>query len=517
MTRAFAPILILLMALLVAAPIIAIGLHWLNPDFSQLSHLWQTQIPELIVNTLLLALVVGVLASVFGVSSAVLVTLFAFRGRAIFEWLLVLPLAVPAYVLAFVYLGILDYSGPVQQGLATLFNTQSPIFLMDGVLPVALIFSLAFYPYVYLSVRAAMQHQGWQQIEAARSLGTSKFQALIKVLLPGLRGPWVAGLALVLMEVMADFGTVAIFNFDTFTTAIYKAWFGLYSLQAAAQLATMLLAVVALIVIIERYQRSASGSSKLVKLTRKPLNARWQFTVIVWLSIIVAIALLIPITVLSYWWLTSSMSVPNFSMLVANTIKVGALAAFVLVGYNLMVALASGRVQSWRIAKRLTQLGYALPGSVLAVGVMLCFAYVDQAKIFSFALLGSLTALIVAYVVRFNAVAATAIDSTLERIPTHLHEAAQSLGATKVQRAMRITMPLLMPGVLTASLMVLVDVMKEMPATLLLRPFGYDTLAVRIYEYTSEGEWQLAAAPSLVLLLVGLLPTLLLIRHSNRA
>jgi len=517
MARALAPFLIFLMALLVAAPILAIALHWVDPDLSQLSHLWQTQIPQLVLNTLLLALLAGVLASVLGVSSAILVSLFSFKGRAIFEWLLVLPLAVPAYVLAFVYLGLLDYSGPVQQGLANLFGTRAPLFLMDGVVPVSLVFALAFYPYVYLSVRAAMQHQGWQQIEAARSLGASKTQALFRVLLPSLRGPWVAGLALVLMEVMADFGTVAIFNFDTFTTAIYKAWFGLYSLPAAAQLATMLLAVVALIVIIERYQRKASGNSRLARLSRKPLTTGWQCIAIGWLLSIIAVALLVPIAVLSYWWATTTSTVPNFSNLMLNTIKVGGLAAVVLVSYNLMVALATGRAQSWRMSKRLTQLGYALPGSVLAVGVMLCFAYIDQAKVLPFALLGSLAALIVAYVVRFNAVAATAIDATLERIPGHLYEAAQSLGANKTKRALSITMPLLMPGVLTASLMVLVDVMKEMPATLLLRPFGYDTLAVRIYEYTSEGEWQLAAAPSLILLAVGLLPTLLLIRHSNRA
>ncbi len=505
------------MALLVAAPIVAIALHWIAPDVAILSHLWQTQIPHLLANTLILAISVGVLATLFGVSAALLVSLFSFKGRVVFEWLLVLPLAMPAYVLAFVYLGLLDYSGPVQQGLASLFDTKAPIFMMDSPIWVSLVFALAFYPYIYLSVRAALQHQGWQQIEAARSLGASPYRAFIQVLLPSLRAPWIAGLALVLMEVMADFGTVAVFNFDTFTTAIYRAWFGLYSLPAAAQLASLLLGIVALLVLLERIQRKAPTPSKMAGALQKPLKGHWRWFVPLWLAVIVTLGILLPVGVLLFWWAESNQTVAALGQLVQSTLTLGLIAAAILIAYNLTVALLRRPAPHWRWLVPLSQLGYAFPGSVLAVGVMLSFAYIDSQQWLPTPLLGTAFALMAAYVIRFNAVSSGAIEAGIERIPDRLHEAGRSLGASYKRRVATITLPLLAPSVFTAALMVMVDVMKEMPATLLLRPFGYDTLAVRIYEYTSEGEWQLAAVPSLVLLGVGLIPTLLLIRQSRRA
>jgi iron(III) transport system permease protein len=334
------------------------------------------------------------------------------------------------------------------------------------------------------------------------------------------------------MEALADFGTVAVFNFDTFTTAIYKAWFGLFNINAAAQLASLLLILVVVALTLEKYSRghakyhadSAKGQGQRIHF--KPWQA-WLITL--YASIILAIAFVAPFIQLLLWgWESLADLDQRYWDLLWHTLALGGIAAALTVVGAFILAYSRRyyRDRLTRVAVQLGTLGYALPGSVLAVGIMISLVWLDNqiadglSYLFNYEaellLSGTIITVLIAYVTRFLAVAFAPIDSSFARIKPTMKEAAQTLGATGRQIITRIYIPILTPGILTALLLVLVDVMKEMPATMLLRPFGWDTFAVRIYELTSEGEWERAALPAITLILVGLIPVVMLVRKSAR-
>ncbi len=517
---------------LVLAPLGVIGLSWtqLNPD--TWAHLHQTLLPTLLCNTAVLIGGVGIGVSLLGVSLAWLTSLCEFPGRRWLSWGLMLPFALPAYVLAFVFLGLFDFAGPVQHGLRTLFGLPAHwSFEARHPLGVILVMSLVLYPYVYMLARTAFMAQGRSTFDAARSLGLGTWASFWRVSLPLARPAMIAGLSLALMEALADFGAVSVFSFDTFTTAIYKTWFGFFDLRSAAQLASLLLVLVLLIVWLEQYSRGRAHFTQ-------PLRARQQrirlqglpcvlATGYTWGIFILAFAL--PVTQLLSWvWTTRYDLTADALALTGQTLVLGALAAGLTVTGALTLALAR-RHQAGigiRISVRLSTLGYALPGSVLAVGVMLSLTWLDQrsADLVQWLtgadpglwLTGTLAALLIAYFIRFLAVAYGPVDAGLQRLQPSLSEAARTLGAHSGMILRRLYLPILRPGLLVAALLVMVDVMKEMPATLLLRPFGWDTLAVRLYELTSEGEWERAALPALMLVCAGLLPVLMLERSGHR-
>jgi iron(III) transport system permease protein len=521
-------------AALVLVPLLVIFSGWLSAETDIWRHLAETVLADLIVNTLVLLLGVMTGVLLLGVSLAWLTTMCDFPGRRFFDWALMLPLALPAYVLAFVFLGLLDFSGPVQGLLRNWFGPHGywfPEVRSTGA--VILVMVLVLYPYVYMLARTAFLTQGRGTLDAARILGLSPWRSFFRIALPMARPAIAAGTALALMETLADFGTVAVFNYDTFTTAIYKTWFGLFSLQAASQLASLLLLFVASILIFERRFRGQARyaeSSRGGRPHRIQLNGWRAWLVTVFASFVFLSAFALPLMQLLAWsWeIVREELDPRYFDLVLNTLMLGISAAFVTVTGALLLAFAR-RYQNNGLtgpAVTIATLGYALPGSVLAVGIMLTFTGVDNfiqsiARSFGIdslgpVLTGTIFALLLAYLVRFLAVAYGPLESTLGRIRHSLPEAARSLGATPKRVLTRVYLPLLSPGILTALLLVTVDVMKEMPATLLLRPFGWDTLAVRIYELTSEGEWQRAALPATTLVLAGLLPVILLVIRSAR-
>ncbi len=520
---------------LVLVPLLVIFSGWLNPETETWRHLAETVLGELIVNTLVLLLGVGAGVLMLGVGLAWLTSMCRFPGRRFFDWALMLPLALPAYVLAFVFIGLFDFSGPVQGTLREWFGPRGywfPEVRSTG--GVILVMVLVLYPYVYMLARTAFLTQGRGTLDAARMLGLGPWGAFFRVALPMARPAIAAGTALALMETLADFGTVAVFNYDTFTTAIYKAWFGLFNLQAAAQLASLLLLFVAMTLLLERRAR---GRSRYAEGSRGGQPHRIHLTG--WhaglatgaATLVFSAAFLLPMLQLLAWaWdIVRAELDARYLDLLLNTLMLGISAAFVTVTGALLLAFAR-RYQRDALtgaAVNIATLGYALPGSVLAVGIMLTLTGVDNflqsvARGFGFdasgpVLTGTIAALLLAYLVRFLAVAFGPIDSTLGRIRDSLPEAARILGATPREVLTRVFLPLLSPGILTAILLVTVDVMKEMPATLLLRPFGWDTLAVRIYELTSEGEWERAALPAITLVMAGLLPVLLLVIRSARS
>lgn len=521
-------------AALVVMPLLVLLLSWQSIDLDIWSHLLQTQLLQLIGNTLMLVAGVGVGVVVLGVSLAWLTSMCEFPGRRWLDWALMLPFAIPAYVLAFVMIGLLDFSGPVQTLLRDWLGDDFRMASIRSTGGVILVLVLVFYPYVYLLARSAFMAQGRGLMEAARILGQTPWQGFAKIALPMARPAIGAGAALAIMETLADFGAVSVFNYDTFTTAIYKTWYGFFSLQTATQLASVLLLFVFLALFIER---RAQGSRRFPGVDRPRPGAIYRLRgARAWLAsgyclLVLAIAFIIPVIQLVFWLVDGGLTYldSRYWSLIRNTLLLGAMAAVLTVSLGILLALARRLqpIKRVRSAVAVSNLGYALPGSVLAVGIMFAFSWLDNAFLIPLRgwfgaeepaplLLGSLFALLLAYLIRFMAVAYGPLDTSLARIKPSLPEAAQSLGQSGWAVLRRIYLPLLLPGIFSAGLLVFVDVLKEMPATLLMRPFGWDTLAVRIHGLTTEGNWERAALPALTLVLVGLLPVIVLIRRSAR-
>jgi iron(III) transport system permease protein len=519
-------------ALLVLLPLSVLLFSWHEVDRHIWAHLWQTQLPRLIGNTLVLVFGVGVGVTVLGVSLAWLTSLCEFPGRRWLDWALMLPFAIPAYVLAFVFVGLLDFAGPLQTLLREWFGADLRLPRVRSTGGVIIVLVLVFYPYVYLLARNAFLAQGKGLMEAARVLGLSPWQAFWRVALPMARPAIGAGLALAIMETLADFGAVSVFNFDTFTTAIYKTWYAFYSLTSATQLASLLLLAVMLVLYGERRARGAvrPANERPRGMALYHLRGGRALAASAWCGLVFACGFVIPLLQLLVWfWQRGRFDLDErYSALILHTLYLGGMAALITVSVALALAFAR-RLAPTRLMRGtvgVANLGYALPGSMLAVAIMLAFSYLDRELVIPLSLwlggagkpllLGSLSALLLAYLIRFMAVAYGPLENSLARIRPSLPEASRSLGVGGIGLFFRVYLPLLVPGVLSAALLVFVDVLKEMPATLLMRPFGWDTLSVRVFEMTSEGEWARAALPALTLVLVGLAPVILLIRRSAR-
>jgi iron(III) transport system permease protein len=519
-------LLAMAIATLVLIPVAVTFSSYTRVEGDVLAHLTEFVLPELVENTLWLVLGVGIGVSVLGVSLAWLTAMCEFPGRRLFDWALLLPLALPAYVTAFVAIGLLDFTGPLQTWLRDEWGiTGLPEIRSRG--GVILVMSLALYPYVYLIAKNAFATQGAIALEAAQSLGLSRWQGFFRVALPMAR-PWIAaGLMLALMETMADFGTVAIFNYDTFTTAIYKAWYSLFSLEAAAQLASILILFVLVAVVFEQRSRARmrfGGVGRSTASRRIRLSPALATLAFLYAGAVLAIAFLIPITQLALWTreVIADDLDARYWAFAWHSVLIAGIGALMVVAVALLLAYAGrqrpGSAMIW--TQRLATLGYAFPGAVLAVGLFIPVAALDNWLIdsaqawFGFEgseiLKGTLLVMLLAYLVRFLAVGFGPIDSGLHRITRNIDEAARNLGTGATGLLARVHLPMLRASLLTAAALAFVDIMKEMPITLMTRPFGWDTLAVRVFEMTSEGEWERAALPSLAIVIAGIIPIILL-------
>jgi iron(III) transport system permease protein len=524
-----------LVAVCIAAPLLVVVSSLFTPSTDIWRHLWQTQLPELLGNTLALIVGVGCGVTILGTGLAWLVTMYRFPGRALCEWLLILPLAMPAYVIGFVFLAIFDYAGPVQRSLRQVFGTQIWFPDIASYGGVVLVMTLVLYPYVYMLARAAFLEQSAVTLEAAHILGVHRAVVFWKVILPLARPSIVVGVTLALMEALADFGTVAIFNYATFTRAIYRVWFGLFNREAATELASLLVFFTLTFYLLERRQRGrvrfyqTTGSVRPVMPTQLTGWRAWLASGTV--SVVVGVAFVLPVTQLLVWTVRTTSTLDydaRYPTFLLNTLTLAAITAMVAVTAAVVVAYGTRLSRSRVIGcfGRLASLGYALPGSVIAVGVLVLLAFIDRTVdtfllahwSYSSGLLltGSVIGLVFAYVVRFLAVSYQTVEASLAKITPVMDMAARSLGATPGRLLWRIHVPLIRTSLTSAAILVFVDVMKEMPATLLLRPFGYDTLVMRVWQLTSESLWELAALPALTIVAAGMLPVLLLTRSSIR-
>lgn len=514
------------------APLFTVALNSFGAATDVTQHLHEYVLPKVLPNTLLIVSMVTILATCIGVLAAWLVTMYEFPGRRLFSWSLLLPIALPGYVMAFVLLGLFDFTGPVQTALREWFGTSEWFPKVRSIGGAITALTLCLYPYVYLIVRGAFEQQGQRALEVAQSLGHSRLRAIFSTALP-LARPWIfAGALLVMMETLADFGTVAVFNVDTFTTAIYKTWFGMDSLPAALRLAVWLMVFVLIVLWLEgrNQERRFNAVGKSGRQSRQTLPALGQCIATLFCSILLLVAFVLPVLQLLKWFMQKRelFFQTRYLEFFFNSLSLAVIGAFLLVVLSVLVIAAqrflqrkfSHKEKSLSLIGRLLTVGYAIPGTVMAVGLFVPLAMSSNALAAlgwkTQLLTGSLFALLLGYMIRFFAVSYRPIDSQLQRFSSNLEEMSESFQVTGWQKWKQVMLPLLRPGLLTAFALSFVDIMKEMPLTLMTRPFGWDTLAIQIFELTSEGEWEKAAVPALSIVLAGLIPVYLLNRQREK-
>ncbi|MDP5142811.1 iron ABC transporter permease [Rheinheimera baltica] len=524
---------VLLPAAVLAVPVLVIFASIGYPQPDVWLHLRQTVLADYVINSLLLAGGTGIGALLMGTSTAWIISQYQFIGRRYLRWLLLLPLAMPAYIIAYTYTGMLDFAGPLQTILREQFGWRYGDYWFPEVRSLGgaiLMLSLVLYPYVYMLARTAFLEQSASLFEASRTLGFTPRQHFWKVALPLARPAILTGTALAMMEAFADYGTVQYFGVTTFTTGIFRTWFGMGNQVAAAQLAALLTSFVLLLLVLERWSRRKiryyyQGQHRHSH-ARRPVNLAHQLLLLTLCLMPVLLGFIVPAIQLISWALTNYQVTLNheFGVLVWNSFTLAAMAAVISVLLALLFAYGKRlrRDVMVQVPVRIAALGYAVPGTVIAIGVMLPLAWVDgridllaeqwfgvrTGLIFS----GTLFALLLAYSVRFLAVSLHSVEAGLERIKPSMDNAARSLGYKPLHVLQKIHLPLLRTSVLTALLLVFVDVLKELPATLILRPFNFNTLAVRTYELASDERLADAALPALAIVLVSLLPVIVLAR-----
>ena len=486
---------------------------------STLLHLWNYVLIDYVVTTLLLGLGVGIGVFILGVGNAWLVANYQFPGKKLFEWGLILPLAVPAYVMAYLFVDFLQFSGPLQTILRDSFGIHAALPDPRSLGGAIWTFSLCLYPYVYLVARTSFLDRSAHLMEAAETLGYSSVEAFIRLVLPMTRPAIFTGIALALMEVLADFGAVSYFGLQTFATGIFKAWLSFGDRMAAVHLSLMLLTFVLLVFYWEQHNRSRQRYALVNTTSQGVIPKRLQGTHALYASCFCGLTLffsfVLPMLILLHLLLSEGFTMdPRYFSWLKNSLGLAALTAIVAVICAVFLAYAArlSQSQTLRSMNRVLTVGYALPGAVLGVGILSLMGLLDVAWFMSV----SVGVLVYAYLIRFLSAGLQSIETGLTRITPAMDGTAALLGAKPWEMIRRIHLPLLRRSVLTALLFVFVDVMKELPATLLLRPFNLDTLAVATYQLAADERLAELALPALSIVLVGLLPVILLTRAISK-
>jgi iron(III) transport system permease protein len=518
-------------ALILSVPILTIVFSVFEPPGENWQHLKDTVLPEYLGNSLLLTFGVGSGTLLIGVSTAWLTAMCRFPGKNLFVWLLLLPMAMPAYIVAYTYTGMFDFAGPVQTTIRdwTGWRYQEYYFpqirSMGGAIAML---SLVLYPYVYLLGRSTFLEQSVGVMEVSRTLDCGPWTVFYRVALPLARPAIVAGLSLALMETLADYGTVAYFGLGVFTTGIFRTWFGLGDYTSAAKMAALLLLFVFVLIVMERVSRNKAqyhnSSGKLTRFSEYRLQGFKAWGAFAICAIPIFLGFFLPAAQLSLWAMEtwSEMVDDRFFELIRNSFLLGLGAALISVilalflGYGKRILPGKTTIVSIRTAS----IGYAIPGTVIAVGVIIPFAWLDvridafmkssfgisSGLFFS----GTIVAVMFAYVVRFLAISLQTVESGLDKIKPSMDDAARSLGYRPRETLFKIHIPLMKSSTLTALMIVFVDVMKELPATLILRPFDFNTLAVRAFELASDERLADSSTAALTIVIVGLLPVIFL-------
>ena len=534
----------LVIVLAVMAPLLSLAVYGLQGSFEHWRHLFESVIPNAAINTLILLAGVGVLVTCLGTGAAWLVSAYEFPTRSWLNWALLLPLAVPTYIIAFAYLDLWHPIGPIQTVLRDLLGYTSPrdLRLPDVRSITGAIFLLGFvlYPYVYLSTRFMFITQAAGMIEAARILGETPYRVVTRVALPLARPAIAVGVSLALLETLNDIGASEFLGVQTMTVAIYTTWVTRSDLAGAAQIALSMLLIVVFLIQIERRARQRQRYSTVQRMRPMQLMVlkgwhKWVAVTLGWIPVVIGfIAPASYLAVQVYHRLDVSGSISSqLTSAAINTLTVSAVATVLTIGLGLVVGWSARRIrdssQKLSLAQwlaKIASLGYAVPGTVLAIGLLAPLLLIDSlfewvsslfgVQITQLFVMGSMAGLLIAYSIRFLAIAVGSIEAGLSRIPPSIEQASRLLGHTPSQTLKTIHLPLLRPALASAALLIFVDTMKELPATLLLRPLNFDTLATWLYAEASRGTYEEGAVAALLIVLVGLIPVILLARTQSR-
>ena len=508
----------LLIFCLFASPILIVLASLFGEYSDNWIHLYNYVLGDYVYNSFLLIIGVSTISLFLGIGTAWLTSNYSFFGKNFFDWALILPLAVPPYILAYTFTGLFDSYGTANNLIREIFLLNSEYIFFPNVRNIygaIIVFSFTLYPYIYLATRIAFINQSRSLREVGETLGFSKFGVFFKLVLPMIRPAIIGGLMLVIMETLSDFGAVEHFAIQTFTTGIFRTWYGMYDLQTAMQLSSLLLIFITFFLVLERYSRNnisyTSGSPTYGKIENKTLTGRKNILSFLFCLTPLSIGFILPISELTNWALNYKLDFfeANFIKNSFNTIYLALLAA-VFCSFVALIINFSGRIQRSKFFGFLSStlaLGYALPGIILAIGIMQLFIFLDNNLSFlNFVFTGSILGLLVAYVIKAYAMSNTSIESGYIRISPYMEDVAKTLRASNFKILTRIHLPLLKTSFLTSIVLVISEVIKELPATLILRPFNFDTLAVSTYIYASEERMYEAAAPAVAIVLVGLIP-----------
>lgn len=517
----------LIILLLVLTPIFTILIKLFDSPGEHWEHIATTLLPEYFINSFLLLLGVGVCTFLIGVSTAWIVSIYDFPGRKYFEWLLILPVAFPSYMMGYSYVGILEYTGPVQAFLRNSMDITftGPIIDIMNMPGVIFILSMSLFPYVYVICRASFMRQSAEMQEAALILGSSRFRMFKKVALPMARPAVAGGLALVGMEVLNDYGTVKYFGVDTFTSGIFRAWFSFGDVNTAIYLSAILTLIVLFLIWFENFQRGSRGWNSQSKSSRPSIrikpqlrSSRWGLTAIC--LFVLSLSFIFPLLQLFYWvsltWREVVDSEFGILILRSFSLAIGSAVLIAILAIFLLYAVRLSPIRWTKYITRTASSGYAIPGAVIAVGVMIPMMQMDRFLIWisssttGMILSGTIFILIFAYIVRFMAVGYNAIDAGFQKTGTNVNEVARSLGASPARTLFQIDLPLIKNSIAAGILLAFVDILKELPLTLILRPFNFHTLATKAFDMATNEMIAESANASLVVVLTGVIPIIIL-------
>ena len=498
----------------------------LTGDYSDnWTHLYNFVLGDYITNSILLVLGVGLISLIIGTSSAWIITKYDFFGRRILEWALILPLAIPPYILAYTFTGLFDDYGSANEFIRWIFNLDSSFVFFPNVRNIfgaIIVFAFTLYPYIYLISRAAFLNQSKTLTDAGRILGLGGYRIFINLGLPMIRPAVIAGLMLVIMETLSDFGAVDHFAIQTFTTGIFRTWYGMYDLHTAMQLASLLLLFIIVFLVLERSSRMNAAYNSPVSnansSSSEKLNGSKSFLCFVGCFIPIFIGFILPIIELSRWAFAYNTGFFNESFFIQakNTILIALMASIVctVIAFTINFSVRHTNVIFLKRINPFLSVGYGVPGLILAVGIVQMFTYLDKGIFIGldFVLTGSLFGLLLAYLIKSYALSNSTIESGFERLSNRLDDSARVLKSSGWNLLLRVHFPLMKTSLLTSILLVMSEVVKELPATLILRPFNFDTLAVSTYIYAAEERMFEAASPAIAIVVIGLIPIIILTR-----
>ena len=523
-------VLLFVIILLVIIPIMTVMSFIFQPSTELWGHLSENLLIDYLLNTGMIVISVALLTIVIGVSCAWLVTNFTFPGVNVFKWLLVMPIAIPTYVSAYIYAGLFEPSGMIFDSVENYLGLGKELYdliELRNVYGVIFILSVCLYPYVYLLSYSSFKEQSYCAIEVGKSLGLSDKELFSRVSIPLARPGIIAGVSLVVMETLAEFGTMDYYGVRTFTTGIYRTWFAFGDETSALHLASILLTFVFIIIIVEKFSRGKSQyvntSQKSKKIKARDLNGIYGVYACLWCLLFTLLGFILPVIQLLFW-LSETYSYifeDYYIQVIKNTVSIATIASIIIVLISIYSSYINRATDNLYIKSSLKifTLGYSIPGVVIAVGIIIPLTMVDnfQARIFGsplYYLSGSFFALVLCYLVRFSTISYNATESGLGKIKKNIDLTVQSFGLSDFSILKKVHMPIMKTTLITSFILVFVDIVKELPATLILRPFNFDTLAINIYELASSEQLSYIASPSLILIIISLIPVILLIRKN---